>query len=133
MSSSSPSGSPEPEPAAARVRRNVELLVAALDHTKFTMDPDHNFLTGKRLVKIVPAVVYRAHEYCKALGRRLETEMKSMIVANLHRLGMARRANEDAVSLRPLNARRFFEQQARLQDEAPREIGKSGQPDEDDE
>ena len=31
-----------PEPAAARVRRNIELLVAALDHTKFTMDTDHN-------------------------------------------------------------------------------------------
>ena len=120
------------EAAAARVRRNVELLVAALDHTKFHVDTDHNFLTGKRLVKIVPAVVYRAHEYCKALGRRLETELKSMIVANLHRLGMARRASDDAVSLRPLNARRFFEQQARLQDAAPREIGKPDQPDEDD-
>ena len=116
----------------ARVRRNIELLVAALDHTKFTVDTDHNFLTGKRLVKIVPAVVYRAHEYCKALGRRLETELKSMIVANLHRLGMARRASDDAVSLRPLNARRFFEQQARLHDAAPREIGKPDQPNEDD-
>jgi hypothetical protein len=83
-------------------------------------------------VKIVPAVVYRAHEYCKALGRRLETELKSMIVANLHRLGKARRASDDAVSLRPLSARRFFEQQARLRDAAPREIEKPGQPDEDD-
>ena len=60
-----------PEAAAARVRRNIELLVAALDHTKFTVDTDHNFLTGKRLVKMVPSVIYRAHENCKALGRRL--------------------------------------------------------------
>ena len=119
------------EEAGARVRRNVELLVAALDHTKFTPDSDHNFLTGKRLVKIVPSVVYRAHEYCKALGRRLETELKSMIVANLHRLGLARRANDDAVSLRPLNARRFFEREARLRDPATKEIEDASRADED--
>jgi hypothetical protein len=117
-----------PEEAGARVRRNVELLVAALDHTKFTPDSDHNFLTGKRLVKIVPSVVYRAHEYCKALGRRLETELKSMIVANLHRLGLARRANDDAVSLRPLSARRFFEREARLRDPETKEIEGHDQP-----
>ena len=118
-----------PEAAAGRVRRNVELLVAALDHTKFHLDTDHNFLTGKRLVKIVPAVVYRAHEYCKALGRRLETELKSMIVANLHRLGLARRASDDAVSLRPLNAKRFFDQEAHLRDKEAREIEGPDQPD----
>ncbi|HEX9554513.1 MAG TPA: hypothetical protein VF983_15010, partial [Streptosporangiaceae bacterium] len=117
------------EKADARVRRNVELLVAALDHTKFTPDSDHNFLTGKRLVKIVPSVVYRAHEYCKALGRRLETELKSMIVANLHRLGLARRANDDAVSLRPLSARRFFEREARLRDPETKEIEGHDRPD----
>ena len=115
--------------ADARVRRNVELLVAALDHTKFTPDSDHNFLTGKRLVKIVPSVVYRAHEYCKALGRRLETELKSMIVANLHRLGLARRANDDAVSLRPLTAQRFFEREARLRDPETKEIEGPDRPD----
>jgi len=118
-----------PEAAADRVQRNIELLVAALDHTKFHVDTDHNFLTGKRLVKIVPAVVYRAHEYCKALGRRLETELKSMIVANLHRLGLARRASDDAVNLRPLTAERFFDQEARLRDQQTREIEGPGQPD----
>ena len=93
--------------SAPSVAGRMRSGLAALDHTKFTPDSDHNFLTGKRLVKIVPSVVYRAHEYCKALGRRLETELKSMIVANLHRLGLARRANDDAVSLRPLNAGRM--------------------------
>jgi hypothetical protein len=118
-----------PRAAAGRVRRNIELLVAALDHTKFHVDTDHNFLTGKRLVKIVPAVVYRAHEYCKALGRRLETELKSMIVANLHRLGLARRASDDAVNLRPLTAERFFDREARLRDQQTPEIEGPGQPD----
>jgi hypothetical protein len=116
------------EQAARQVRRNIELLVAALKHTKFSTDRDHNFLTGKRLVKIVPFVVYRAHELCKAQGKRLETELKSMIVANLHRLGKARRASDDAVNLRPLSARRYFERQARLRDERAKEI-ESGEKD----
>ena len=45
-----------------------------------------------------------------------------MIVANLHRLGLARRARDDAVSLRPLNAQRFFEREARLRDPEIKEI-----------
>lgn len=48
-----------------------------------------------------------AEDHSTARGG-LETELKSMIVANLHRLGRARRASDDRVSLRPLNARRFF-------------------------
>ncbi|QDY11130.1 hypothetical protein FJK98_31590 [Micromonospora sp. HM134] len=116
--------------ATRQVRRNIELLVAALMHVKFSTDRDHNFLTGKRLVKTVPSVVYRAHELCKALGKRLETELKSAIVANLHRLGRARRATDDAVSLRPLSARRYFEVQARLRDQRAKEIesGNADQP-----
>lgn len=116
------------ELAARQVRRNVELIVAALDRTKLHLDQDHNFLTGKRLVKIVPFVVYRAHELCKALGKRLETELKSMIVAHLHRLGRARRASDDAVNLRPMNARVFFERQARLGHDKSNEI-ESGESD----
>jgi hypothetical protein len=97
-----------------RVRRNVELIVAALDRVEFTADLDHNFLTGKRLVKIVPSVVYRAHEYCKTLGRQLESELKSVIVAVMHRRGLAGRAVDKAVSLRPLSAQRYAERQSRL-------------------
>ncbi|MBQ0994729.1 hypothetical protein KBX08_32225, partial [Micromonospora sp. H61] len=117
-----------PEEAGDLVRRNVELIVAALHHTKFSTDRDHNFLTGKRLVKIVPYVIYRAHELCKALGRRLEAELKSMIVANLHRLGRARRASEDAVSLRPYGAEPYLERQAELRREHARAIEPGAPP-----
>ncbi len=119
-------GDARAERAARLVRRNVELLVAALHHTKFSTDRDHNFLTGKRLVKIVPYVVYRAHELCKALGKRLETELKSMIVQNLHRRGLARRASDDAISLRPYDANRFLDRQAGLREESTKEIESGG-------
>ncbi len=121
----------DPEWAAARVRRNVRLLVAAIDHTGFQLDTDHNFLTGKRLVKIVPRVVYQAHEFCKSLGRQLEAELKSAVVAYLHRLGRARRASDDAFNLRPRSAEAFFEEQDRLRPPQPREIGDGTQDDED--
>ena len=47
--------------AADHVRQSVELLVAALDHIKFQVDTDLNFLHGLTPMKIVPAAVYRAH------------------------------------------------------------------------
>lgn len=78
-------------------------------------------------MNIVPSVVYRAHDYCKALGGRLETELKSMIVANLHRLGLSRRTSGDAVSLRPLNAKRFFDQEALLRNPDAKQIEGNGQ------
>lgn len=114
-----------PEEARARVRRNVELVVAALQHTKFTPDLDHNFLTNKRLVKIVPRVIYTAHEYCKALGRRLETELKSMVVAQLVRVGRARRAEDVTVRTYPLDRGQYL---ARQQEAERPAIGAGSDP-----
>lgn len=119
----------KPGEAAARVRRNIQLLVTALDHTGFQLDLDHNFLTGKRLVKIVPRVVYQAHEFCKSLGRQLEAELKSAVVAYLHKIGKARRASDDAFNLRPLSAKAFFDEQDRLRPPESREIEDGSQDD----
>lgn len=106
------------EDSRDRVRRNVELIVAALRHTKFTPDLDHNFLTGKRLVKIVPQVIYTAHEYCKALGRRLESELKSMVVAQLVRVGRVRRPVDVTVRTYPLSTAQYLDRQRRAEDRA---------------
>src|SRR2546423_1332602 len=50
--------------AADRVAENVRRIVEALDHTRLAIDGDHNFASHKRLVKIIPYVVHRAHEAC---------------------------------------------------------------------
>jgi hypothetical protein len=89
-----------PKAAETRVDRNIRMLVAALDHTKFTVDLDHNFLTRRRLAKLIPAVIYQAHEKTKALGRQLESELKSMVLANLARL-LGNAKKEPTVSFRP--------------------------------
>lgn len=60
--------------AEQQVRDIVGEIVMALDESNVTSDTDHKFMSSKTLVKIVPAVVYRAHERCKHLGKKLEGE-----------------------------------------------------------
>lgn len=119
---------PERE-AAQRIQRNVEMIVAALDHVGFSLDQDHNFLSKKILVKIIPSVVYTAHENCKALGRMLERELKSMVVDNLKRLRGARAEHTDRVTFLPDSVQAFFKRWANAQDAVTRELPPADLPD----
>lgn len=91
-----------------KVSKSVTLMVSALDKYGFSADRDHNFMSSKTLTRVVPFVIYDAHEKCKALGRQLERELRSMIVANLQRLRPSIRRDSD-ISLRPLAIRKFLE------------------------
>lgn len=102
-----------PEDAAARVNRNVELMVACLEKTGFSVDRDHNFMSRKQLVKQVPFVVYEAHEKCKALGRQLESELRSTVVAHLQRIRRAQFGRADAVRFRPVAIQAYVERYRR--------------------
>jgi len=87
-----------------RVNRVVERMVQAIHQTGFSVDLDHNFLSSKRLAKVIPYVVYTVHEYCKALGRQLESELKSIVVAKLSLLKRTR-MNPSDVKLLPMTLR----------------------------
>jgi hypothetical protein len=106
-------------PAAARERvvRNVRLVVEALDRSKFSADKEHNFLSKKFLVKIIPHVIFDAHEKCKALGRQLEAELRSVVIANLQALKNVRSIRVSDVEFLPLSIRRFVERYARVMEE----------------
>ncbi len=106
-----------PEQAEQRVERNVGLLVAALRETGLSIDLDHNFMSRKRLVKLVPYVVYEAHEKCKSLGRQLESELKSMVIANLQYLQRARVGPQPEVRFRPMPVRAYIERYRRARQE----------------
>ncbi len=71
------------EQAEQIVRYNHEQLITALLVCEFSLDRDHNFLSKLNLVKIIPSVVYRAHEFAKHVGKKLEGEFKSIVVARL--------------------------------------------------
>lgn len=97
------------EEATARVARNVRLMVGALDRTGLSMDRDHNFMSRKMLVKIIPAVVFTAHEMCKSLGRQLDAELRSIILANLQGIRRAKHLSPDEVRFLPMSVRRYVE------------------------
>lgn len=105
--------------ATKRVARNVSLMVGALDRTGLSADREHNFLSQKSMVKIVPAVVYNAHEMCKAIGRQLDAELRSIILANLQGIRNAKHLSQAEVELRPLSVRRYVERYKRALAESP--------------
>lgn len=104
------------EAEQARVERNKRLVVAALNTTKLATDAEHNFLSRKFLVRIIPYVVYEAHEKGKALGRKLEAELKSIVLMNLQTLRRMKsgQLKPNDVEFAPLSIRRFVERYARF-------------------
>lgn len=72
--------------ARDRVAQKVGCIVEAISSTALALDSDHNFLSNKRVNRIIPSVVYDAHEKCKVWGHKLESELKSAIVARLAEL-----------------------------------------------
>jgi len=98
----------DPNDAAKRVNSNVEKIVRALDLTKFHLDSDHNFLTGKKVTKIIPYVVYQAHETGKVLGRYLESELRSAVISSLSRFRKLRGIRPNDVDLIPVSIKKFI-------------------------
>ncbi len=108
---------PNRDAVQERVARNMNLIVGALDRTKFSLDREHNFLSKKSLVKIVPFVVFNAHEKCKALGRKLEAELRSVVIANLQVLKKLRGLKVSDVEFSPISVRKFIERFAHVIEE----------------
>jgi hypothetical protein len=61
-------------------------------------------------------VLFDAHEKCKALGRQLESELRSIVIANLLGMRNARDLQPDEVKFLPLSVRRFVERYQRAQE-----------------
>lgn len=95
--------------AAERVARNVRAVVEALDHSSLAVDSDHNFMTHKRLVKIIPYVVHRSHEACKTLGRNLETQLRDAVIAHMSRLRKLRGIVATDITLLPVSIRKYVD------------------------
>jgi hypothetical protein len=110
--------------AAKRIDETVTRIVDALDAAGLAIDRDHNFLSGKTLVKLLPFPIQQAHEYSKTLGRKLEAELKSVVIGRLIELKRLRAgASSQDVAIRPVTARRYLENIARS-------LGPGGDPSE---
>ncbi len=98
---------PDLEPAKTHIRQTVEELLTALLVCGFSTDKDHNFMTGLNLAKVVNFVVYQAHEYAKHVGKKLESEFKSMVVKRLADRRHSK-INPNDVDVRPANLRQYI-------------------------
>lgn len=97
-----------------RVMEKIGRIVACLHLTGFSLDREHNYFTTKMLVKILPYVVFNAHEHCKVLGGKLESELKSEVVARLNQLKTGRGLSPSQVSLIPLGIRKYIERSKKI-------------------
>lgn len=97
-----------PEAAQDHVRTTMRQVATALLACGFTQDRDHNYMSRLTLVRLLPSVVHRAHEFAKHLGNKLEREYKAAVVARIS----ARRGqtiDERSAELRPIGVRRYLQ------------------------
>jgi Fe2+ or Zn2+ uptake regulation protein len=98
---------PTPQ-AKEHVEHTIQQLVTALLTCHLTPDRDHNFLSKLSLVKMIPFVVYQAHEFAKVLGKRLESDFKSAVVKRLADRRKQRIDDRDAV-VNPISVQRYLQ------------------------
>ena len=97
-----------------RVRQASELIIAGVHHTKWATDREHNFMSGRKLPRLVPYVVYEAHEKCKALGHKLESELRQAISARLSQLKASRGALAPKVDIEPISKGDYLSRMRKL-------------------
>lgn len=97
------------EDRISRVLRNITLVVEALDETKLSLDADHNFLTSKKIMKIIPFVTFHAHEHSKSIGRQLQTELKAIIIDRLYAIKRLRIPKGAATKILPVSIQKYVE------------------------
>lgn len=69
-----------------RVLSRVRLIVEAVHDGGLTQDRDHNFMLDRQVVRLLPFVVYDAHEKSKVWGSRLSTEFRAAVFERLAEL-----------------------------------------------
>lgn len=96
------------ERADTVVRTNVDSIVAALVRTGLSEEHYGGVSATRPRGRIVPRVLYEAHEKGKAVGQLLEDRLQRSVVENLHRLrGTVLKPSD--VELRPQSIRNFVQ------------------------
>jgi len=105
-------GQPLPD-MRRKVADKVRLIIRAVSLSGLSLDSEHNFMTNKRVTRIIPAVVYDAHEKCKVWGHKLESELKSAITARLAELRRLRGVTATGLTLIPIQIREYLQRMQR--------------------
>ncbi|MDE0553559.1 MAG: hypothetical protein OXI24_05045 [Candidatus Poribacteria bacterium] len=92
-----------------RVRHSVERIITGVHLSKWTVDREHNFMTQRKLHNLVPFVVYEAHEKCKSLGHKLESELRQAIAMRLSQLKAIRGLPVPKVDIEPVPVQTYLD------------------------
>lgn len=93
-----------------RVSQRIKLIVESVIATGLSLDAEHNFMTKKTVIRIIPAILYDAHEKCKVWGHKLESELKSAITARLAERRRIRGAMPTGFDLIPVEIKQYLQQ-----------------------
>lgn len=99
----------EKDESSRHVLESVMRLIDGIDLVGLAYDRDHNFLSSKTLVKILPFPIQQAHEYAKSLGKKLEAELRSIVISRLIEFKRMRSSSADTVAIRPVAIRQYLE------------------------
>ena len=97
-----------------RVSSRIRLIVEAVHDGGLTQDRDHNFMLDRQVVRLLPFVVYDAHEKSKVWGSRLSTEFRATVFERLAELRQSSvgRSQRDLV-FEPIPAAEYIKRVAR--------------------
>lgn len=104
----------DPAERRQRVRRSADAIVSGVHATKWSLDRDHSLFTQLKLPRLVPHVVYEAHEKCKVWGHKLESELRQAIAAHLSKLKELRGLPVPKVEIEPIPLRKYVDKMKRL-------------------
>ena len=99
----------EPYVREQRVRLSVERIITGIHLSKWALDREHNFMTQRKLHRLVPYVVYEAHEKCKSLGHKLESELRQSIAMRLSQLKAIRGLPVPKVDIDPVSVQEYLD------------------------
>lgn len=105
---------PDPMKNQRRVERSVQTIIAGVHHTKWSLDKDHNYLSQRRMPRLIPYVVYEAHEKCKALGHKLENELRQAIALRLSQLKALRGLAIPKIDIEPVPISEYLRRVGKL-------------------
>lgn len=91
-----------------RVIQTANSIIAGVHDTKWSLDREHNFMSNRKMPRMIPYVLYEAHEKCKTLGHKLELELRQAITMRLSQLKRLRGLPIPKVLVEPMPVKEYL-------------------------
>ena len=92
-----------------RVMAKMKLLVQSLHDWKWAQDRDHDYFSDRAAVRILPWIVYDAHEKSKVWGGRLDAHFRAAIFEKIAEGNLVHGSGPRNLVFRPISASEYIE------------------------